>query len=42
MERLEKVFKSTVRTPKGKTCDAIMGILDEGKEIMDEYKTCPR
>ena len=24
----------------GKTCDAIMGILDEGKEIMDEYKGC--
>jgi ferritin-like metal-binding protein YciE len=23
---------------RGKTCDAIVGILDEGKEIMDEYK----
>ena len=28
-------------TPKGKTCDAILGILDEGKEIMDEYKGMP-
>ena len=27
--------------PQGKTCDAIMGILDEGKEIMDEYKGSP-
>jgi len=36
--RLERVFKSVGETPKGKTCDAIMGILDEGKEIMDEYK----
>ena len=36
--RLERVFKSIGETPKGKTCDAIMGILDEGKEIMDEYK----
>jgi ferritin-like metal-binding protein YciE len=36
--RLEQVFKSIDETPKGKTCDAIMGILDEGKEIMDEYK----
>jgi len=36
--RLEQVFKSIGETPKGKTCDAIMGILDEGKEIMDEYK----
>jgi ferritin-like metal-binding protein YciE len=39
--RLEKVFKSIGETPKGKTCDAIMGILDEGKEVMDEYKDMP-
>ena len=39
--RLEQVFKSIGETPKGKTCDAIMGILDEGKEIMDEYKGTP-
>ena len=39
--RLEQVFKSIGETPKGKTCDAIMGILDEGKEIMDEYKDMP-
>ena len=26
---------------KGKTCDAIMGIIDEGKEIMSEYKDMP-
>ena len=39
--RLEKVFKSIGETPKGKPCDAIMGILDEGKEIMDEYKGTP-
>jgi hypothetical protein len=35
------VFASIEETPKGKTCDAIMGILDEGKEIMDEYKGMP-
>jgi ferritin-like metal-binding protein YciE len=39
--RLEQVFQSIGETPKGKTCDAIMGILDEGKEIMDEYKGMP-
>jgi ferritin-like metal-binding protein YciE len=39
--RLEQVFKSIGETPKGKTCDAIMGILDEGKEIMTEYKDMP-
>ena len=41
VDRLEKVFKSIGQTPKGKTCDAIMGLLDEGKEIMDEYKGTP-
>lgn len=39
--RLEEVFKAIGETPKGKTCDAIMGILHEGKEIMDEYKGAP-
>jgi ferritin-like metal-binding protein YciE len=41
VSRLEQVFKSIGETPKGKTCEAIMGILDEGKEIMDEYKGMP-
>lgn len=41
VERLEQVFASIKQTPKAKTCDAIMGILDEGKEIMDEYKGMP-
>src|SRR4029453_4552113 len=38
VDRLEQVFASIDESPKGKTCDAIMGILDEGKEVMDEYK----
>ena len=41
IDRLEQVFASIDESPKGKTCDAIMGILDEGKEIMDEYKDMP-
>jgi ferritin-like metal-binding protein YciE len=41
VERLEQVFSSIDETPKGKTCDAIMGIIEEGKEIMDEYKGMP-
>lgn len=36
--RLEQVFKVLGETPKGKTCNAIMGILEEGQEIMKEYK----
>lgn len=38
VERLERVFELLGKTPRGKTCDAILGILDEGKSIMDEFK----
>jgi ferritin-like metal-binding protein YciE len=38
IERLEQVFELMDKPARGKTCDAIQGILDEGKEIMDEYK----
>jgi len=36
--RLEKIFDLIDKPARGKKCDAIEGILDEGKEIMDEYK----
>jgi ferritin-like metal-binding protein YciE len=38
VERLEQVFELIDKPARGKTCDAIQGILDEGKEIMEEYK----
>ena len=41
IKRLEDVFEEIGEKPQGKTCDAIMGILDEGAEIMDEYKGSP-
>jgi ferritin-like metal-binding protein YciE len=41
VERLEQVFASIDETSKGKTCDAIVGIIEEGKEVMDEYKGMP-
>jgi len=41
VERLEAVFDEIDARPQGKTCDAIMGILEEGKEIMSEYKGAP-
>lgn len=37
VERLEQVFKIIGETPKGKTCDAILGILEEGKSVMEDY-----
>src|SRR5262249_2228257 len=41
VSRLEKVFGMIDQTPKGKTCDAIMGIIEEGQEIMKRYKGSP-
>jgi ferritin-like metal-binding protein YciE len=38
VERLEQIFELIDKPARGKTCDAIQGILEEGKEIMDEYK----
>ena len=39
--RLEKVFAAIDKKPQGKTCNAINGIIDEGKEIISEYKGSP-
>ncbi|MGC4082397.1 MAG: ferritin-like domain-containing protein [Vicinamibacterales bacterium] len=36
VERLEQVFASLDEKPRGKHCDGIAGILDEGKSIMSE------
>jgi ferritin-like metal-binding protein YciE len=41
VERLEKVFEELGETPRGKTCEAIMGIIEEGQEVMKEYKGMP-
>jgi ferritin-like metal-binding protein YciE len=41
VQRLEQVFGIIDRQPKAKTCDAIMGIVKEGQEIMEEYKGSP-
>ena len=38
VERLEKIFELIDKPARSKTCEAIQGILDEGKEIMEEYK----
>ena len=38
IERLEQVFEALGKPARGKTCEAILGILEEGKSIMDEFK----
>ena len=39
--RLEKVFAEIDAPTRGKTCDAILGIIEEGQEVMKEYKGTP-
>ena len=38
VERLNEVFEQLGRPARGKTCEAILGIIDEAKEIMEEFK----
>ena len=38
VERLVQVFEIMGKAARGKTCDAIEGIIAEGEEIMEEFK----
>jgi ferritin-like metal-binding protein YciE len=37
IERIEQIFELMEMPARGKTCDAIIGILHEGKEVMEEF-----
>jgi ferritin-like metal-binding protein YciE len=39
--RLERVFGELDESPRGKTCNAILGIIEEGQEVMKEFKGTP-
>jgi ferritin-like metal-binding protein YciE len=41
VKRLERVFGIIGKKPVAKTCDAIVGIAEEGAEIMKDYKGTP-
>ncbi|GBD49731.1 YciE/YciF ferroxidase family protein [Methylopila sp. Yamaguchi] len=41
IERLQQVFEIIGKPARGKTCDAIEGIISEGEEILDEFKGDP-
>ncbi|WP_159951719.1 ferritin-like domain-containing protein [Rhizobium sp. 18065] len=41
IERLQQVFEIIGKRPRAKTCAAIDGIVEEGEEIMDEFKGSP-
>jgi ferritin-like metal-binding protein YciE len=38
VERLEQVFEMLDAKPQGKTCDAIMGLIEEGQEVMTRWR----
>jgi ferritin-like metal-binding protein YciE len=39
--RLEQVFEMIEAKPQGKNCPAIIGIIEEGQEIIKDYKGSP-
>ena len=41
LERLQQVFEIIGKRAQGKTCPAIDGILEEGEEMLDEFKGQP-
>jgi ferritin-like metal-binding protein YciE len=38
VERLQQVFELVNAPARGKTCDAILGIIEEAKEVMEEFE----
>ena len=38
VERLEQIFEMLGKPVRGKTCDAILGIIEEGKSIIEDFK----
>lgn len=41
VERLGDIFALIGKAPRGKTCDAILGLIDEGKGIIEEFTGSP-
>jgi ferritin-like metal-binding protein YciE len=41
VRRLEKVFKLIDEKPKAKKCPAIIGLIEEGEDLIEEYEDSP-
>ncbi len=41
VERLQRVFETIGKRAQGKTCAAMDGLVEEGEEVMDEFKDSP-
>src|SRR5579863_10063079 len=38
VERLQQIFEQLNKPARGKTCEAIIGIIEEAKEVMEEFE----
>lgn len=38
VERLEEIFGMLDRAPRAKTCEAVVGLMQESEEILDDFK----
>jgi len=41
VQRLQQVFKMMKHAPKNKTCSAILGLVEEGEEVMEDFEDSP-
>lgn len=41
VDRLQQVFKMLKKPAKGKTCPAILGLVEEGDEVMEDFEDLP-
>lgn len=39
VERLDKIFELIGKPARGKTCEAVLGMIEEGKEVMEDFGT---
>ncbi len=40
-ERLEQIFQRMDESPKGEKCKGLVGIIDEGEDVMDDVEDAP-
>lgn len=41
IERLEQVFEAIEKPARGKTCEAIKGLMEEGNEVLEDFEDSP-
>ncbi len=41
IERLEQVFEALEKPARGKTCEAIKGLMEEGNEVLEDFEDSP-